>query len=155
MTDPGCQRYIEEPELSMEHVRTCKSCSRLAAGLEAPDQSLDLASRLGKTSLPVAPWEGARQRSWPLLASAALLIALIASVCFHFAGVSPLDGFEQTVRQSAAPPLLYSAFLHLGNSLHEAPLPIRVGLGIGFIVVNFLLALLLRKAPKGLDATSD
>lgn len=155
MTDPGCQRYIEEPELSLEHVRTCKSCSRLAAGLEAPDPSFDLTSRLGTVSLPLAPWEAARQRSWPLVAGLTLAVALIASVCFYLTGISPLDGFVQTVRQSAPSSLLYGAFLHLGNSLHEASMSFHLGLGISFVAVNLLLALLLRRAPKGLDARSD
>ena len=82
MNRESCQRYLEDPEANASHLAECAECRALADGLvedSIPPPS-GQAGRLSSTSLPLAPWEGAAHRSWPLVAAGALAVAVIAGL---------------------------------------------------------------------------
>lgn len=142
MTDQACLQYLEDPEAHAAHLETCAECRALTAGL---DVDVDAATvKLGE--LPLAPWEGAAHRPWGLVAGGSLAILAIAVALFLVTGSSPfanevsrLDMWRSLVRMAP-------------GALQSAPLSWQVAIGIAFIVVNTLLYLLLRRAPRGVDA---
>src|SRR5436853_5648158 len=81
-----CQRYLEDPEAHPGHLVACDDCRALfdTLGLSVDERPMSVGA------LPLAPWEGASHRAWPLVVgSAMLLLAAAAAVCF-WAGVAPL-----------------------------------------------------------------
>jgi hypothetical protein len=111
--------------------------------LETEDLDVNVEPRpMNLDALPLAPWEGASHRTWPLVgagvvASVTLLIVLSAA-----AGVSPLAAVS-----SSLPPVdALMAFLQLTGRAIGGPV-----VAVLFVVINTLLFLLLRRAPKGAD----
>jgi hypothetical protein len=103
-------------------------------------------------ALPLAPWEGASHRSWPLALAAGLAVLLAAVALFLVAGIAPLAGVAGAV--AAAVPsadLVLSASRLLGTGLQHAPLSWQVGIGAAFLLVNTIFFVLLRRAPRGID----
>jgi hypothetical protein len=136
MKTPDCERYIEDPEANASHLATCEECRALfgtAGNVPAP--------KLDVNALPLAPWEGAQHRSWPLVTGAALAIFAIAAALFAASGVSPADTLAANM------PTL-SRLQSLVLLMRQAPIMV---VGVLFIVVNTVLIALLRRAPKGLD----
>ena len=99
--------------------------------------------------LPLAPWEGAAHRSWPLVAAGALLLMVVAAAVCFWAGVPPGRVLQSSfsTMQSARGFVTTAA-----TALREASLVVQVGFGLLFIAVNTVLVLLLRRAPRGIDA---
>jgi hypothetical protein len=140
MKTPDCERYIEDPEANASHLETCEECRALfgaSAAVRAP--------KIDVNALPVAPWEGAQHRAWPLVTGAALAIFAIAAALFAASGASPADTLAANV------PTL-GRLEALVVLMRQAPIMV---VGVLFVVVNTLLIALLRRAPKGLPRGLD
>jgi hypothetical protein len=138
MTD--CDQYLEDPEAHAAHLAECEHCSRLFATLEAPVHH----DPVRLDALPLAPWEGAAHRPWSLVIAGALTVAILSVLLYFVAGDSPLAHLELFMTTSV--PMLRLAAGAIRNEFGP------VLLGLGFITVNALLFVLLRRAPKGIDA---
>jgi hypothetical protein len=141
----ACQRYLEDPEGNPGHVADCAECRALfdTLGLAVEDHPISV------NALPLAPWEGASHRAWPLvLGGVALLFAIALAVC-AWAGVPPLRVVESSIAtvQNAR-----GVIANASAALREASLAVQVGFGLLFVAVNTALVLLLRRAPRGIDA---
>ena len=140
MTSRDCELYLEDPEANAGHVAGCETCQRLFATLDEPVRH----DPVRLDALPLAPWEGATHRSWSLVIAGALAVAIVAVALFFIAGDSPMNHLE--LFMSTRIPMLRLAAGAIRNEFGP------VLLGIGFITVNALLFVLLRRAPKGIDA---
>jgi hypothetical protein len=135
-----CDQYLEDPEAYAAHAETCAECSALAAGLEVPEVA---ARPVSLDALPMAAWEGASHRTWPLVIAGVIAVSILAMVLWTATGVSPVATMSSTL-----PP--FDALLKMIQ---------LTGKGIGgptvvavlFVVINSILFLLLRRAPKGID----
>jgi hypothetical protein len=149
-----CDEYFEDPEKNADHLASCAECRALAEGMSGEvDDSIEVEHRpIRVDALPLAPWEGASHRTWPLVAAGAVSVLILTVVLFLASGTPPLRGiagaftsgvmsFETTTR----------FFQLLGPGLHNAPAMVHVIIGVLFVVINTILFLLLRRAPKGLD----
>ncbi len=147
MTQDACQRYLEDPEANAGHLETCAECRAVNAALDAKTD-VD-AAPISLDSLPLAPWEGSSHRAWPLVLGAAAAVILIAFVLCDLAGISPMHVAESSLTSmEARRDLVRSAT----DWLRAAPAAMQVAFGVAFIVVNALLVVLLRRAPRGIDA---
>jgi len=142
MTD-RCQQYLEDPEGHAAHLAECADCRRME---EALAQNLD--ARVRVDSLPLAPWEGASYRSWPLVLGAVLTAIAMAAAFFAAAGTSPLKVAGMSMPSTD---LLMSMVRLTSGAIQNAPTSWQIGIGISFVVVNALFIVLLRRAPKGID----
>ena len=147
MTEEACQRYLEDPEANAAHLRTCAKCNAEAIALaeqaDVEPPSIDLNAR------PLAPWEGAQHRAWPLVLGIAAVVAIVALALLDAAGMSPLHVVEGSLTSMEA---TRSQLNRLATSLRAASPVAQVGFALAFLVVNGLLIALLRRAPRGMDA---
>ena len=143
----ACQRYLEEPEANAEHLRDCAECRALfdALGVSVEDRR----PRLSVDELPLAPWEGASHRPWQLIAASAISILTLSILFFVYAGTSPLSVLSSEMSRLQA---MREVLRLTSSAVRTAPLVWQVTLGILFVVVNTILVLLLRRAPRGIDA---
>ena len=144
MKTESCQRYLEDPEGNASHLDTCAECRDFFAELEAPVTGQPLEIR----DLPLAPWEGASHRPWPLIVGGALAVLAMAIAFFAVSGVSPTLALR---RQIPSMDLISSIVRLGGDAIQHAPAGLQIGLLVSFIVVNTVFYLLLRRAPKGID----
>ena len=145
MTPELCQRYLEDPEAHEAHLAECADCREVFAELDVKvaHQSVRI------DDLPLAPWEGARFRSWPLVAGGALAVIAVASAIFAAAGASPAVVIGEAFRTAFPSMDVVFSFLQLARGVvQSAPIVVIVL----FLAVNAILIALLRRAPKGLDA---
>lgn len=158
-----CRRFMEDPELEQEHALTCDECAALLDQPDALDERLaelrleDPASMADRFAgeMPVAPWEGAKHRSWGLVLAGAIAILGLAAAAFSLVGVSPTTGISDAVRGSLSSQVGWVRLFRVAPELlREAPLQFHVFLFISFVSVNFLLYLLLRREPRGTDASN-
>lgn len=141
MTDDACQRYAEDPEAHAGHLAVCAKCRELDAGLSTPVVSRALALQ----ALPVAPWEGASYRAWPLVISGALAVLVIAVALCYAAGISLLQAVTSGARVDSAQKVI--------NIVDQQLRPFGPFVfGALFLIVNTIFVLLLRRAPRGIDA---
>ena len=134
-----CDQYLEDPEAYAAHAQSCADCSVLAVGLELPD----VPSRpVSLDALPMASWEGASHRTWPLVVAGVVAVSILAMVLWTATGVSPVATMSSTV-----PPLdaLLKMLQLTGKGLGGPAVAVL------FVVINSILFLLLRRAPKGID----
>lgn len=145
-----CDEYLEDPEQHEAHLQTCVACQELTAELDA---TLEVTPRtLSIDALPLAPWEGATHRTWPLVAAGFAAIAILAVALFLAAGTPPLRGIAGAFASSVTSFEAASKFFRLfGTGLHSAPALVHVTIGLLFVAINSLLFILLRRAPKGID----
>jgi hypothetical protein len=139
MNDP-CQRYAEDPEANAAHLRECAKCREIYGQLDAPIVS----QAVRVDVLPLAPWEGAGYRSWPLVIGGVLAMLAIALGLCALAGIS----LAAAIRAGAR--LDWRALLEMANGAVRPLGPI--GFAVLFVVVNTLLVALLRRSPRGIDA---
>ena len=141
----ACQRYLEEPEANAEHLRDCAECRAVfdALGLEVEAQPLAVGE------LPLAPWEGASYRPWQLIAASAISVLALSIVFFVYAGTSPLRVLSSEMSRLQA---MREVLRLTSSAVRTAPLVWQVTIGILFVVVNTILVVLLRRAPRGIDA---
>ena len=145
MNPESCQRYLEDPDANAAHLAECAECGALADGLEASG----LGPRASVTSeLPLAAWEGASYRPWPLVAAGTIAIAVIAGLLFAATGTSPIEILRGKIPSTD---VIASMFRLAGGAVQNAPVAWQVGIGISFVIVNGIFIALLRRAPRGLD----
>jgi len=71
---------------------------------------------------------------------------------FVVAGIAPLTGLFRSLTASIpSADLILNASRLVGNGLQHAPLSWQLAIGAGFIAVNTVFFLLLRRAPRGID----
>ncbi len=135
-----CEEYLEDPEGNAGHLQSCEMCRAITEEL---DDELPVSPRpLSLSTLPLAPWEGARYRTWPLVAAGLLAVFTLAIVLSAAAEVSPLRAVTSSMPSVQA--LL--TFFQLTGRAMGAPV-----VALLFLVINSVLFLLLRRAPRGAD----
>lgn len=146
----NCEAYLEDPEKHQAHVETCAACRDLFSDLDA---EVPVTPRpIAVDALPLAPWEGASHRTWPLVAAGIASVAMLAVALFLAAGTPPLRGIARAIASSVTSFEAASKFFQLfGNGLHSAPAVVHVTIAVLFVAINSLLFILLRRAPKGID----
>ena len=140
----ACQRYLEEPEAHAGHLAVCEHCRALfdTLGLQVDVQPPPAGA------LPLAPWEGASHRPWPLVAGGALLVLIVAVAVCVWAGVPPLRVVQSSFRaMTSARTTISSA----AEALRQASTIWQIAFGLLFIAVNTALVVLLRRAPRGIN----
>jgi hypothetical protein len=136
----ACQRYAEDPEGNAGHLSECVTCREMYALLDAPIDS----QPVRVDALPLAAWEGAAYRSWPLVIGGALALAAVALGLCAAARISPLAALDAGARFD---------WLGLLQMATQAVRPLGpIGFSALFVAVNTVLVLLLRRAPRGIDA---
>lgn len=158
MNSESCQTFLNDPENHTEHVRSCPRCAALMSGLEPgalQEPSGSLIRTFAPESLPIAEWEGAAHRNWPLVFLTGLAIVAAAAIGFMAAGISPVAGVSQSIQAMIPTTLSLRLAQHFGNSLHRAPMSFHVMVLFSFVTVNLLLVLLLKRSPKGVDASTE
>ncbi|HKO58623.1 MAG TPA: hypothetical protein VJ276_22340, partial [Thermoanaerobaculia bacterium] len=128
MKSESCQRYLEDPEANASHPETCAECAFFA------EIGADVARRPVKIeTLPLAPWEGARHRSWPLVLGGALAVLAIAAAVFSAAGMTPMQVLRRLLPNLD---LIMSTVRLLGDGVQHAPAGLQIAIGVSFLVVN-------------------
>jgi hypothetical protein len=148
MNDEACRRYLEDPETNAGHLAECQACNALFGELRAGIRH----DPIEVAALPLAPWEGARHRSWALVVGGALIVCAVAMTLFIAAGVSPAIGLVAVVR-IPSPGHVAELAGDVGTAMMHAPGGFQIKLLAGFVVVNVLLIALLRRSPRGVDAS--
>ncbi|HEV7237655.1 MAG TPA: hypothetical protein VGQ36_00320 [Thermoanaerobaculia bacterium] len=135
-----CEEYLQDPDANTVHLESCANCRALEEELGLP---VDVQHRpLRVDALPLASWEGASHRTWPLVGAGLVAALTLAIVLSAYAGISPM-----TVVSSSMPSLdALLTFLQLTGRAIGAPL-----VAVLFVAINTILFLLLRRAPKGVD----
>jgi hypothetical protein len=135
-----CEEYLNDPEANAAHLESCDVCRAIEEDLG--DEVAIQPRPLNVDTLPLAPWEGASHRTWPLVAAGLMATLTLLIVLSAAAGISPVDAVS-----SALPSLqALLTFLQLTGRAIGAPL-----VAVLFVVINTLLFVLLRRAPKGVD----
>jgi hypothetical protein len=150
MTDPSaeaCTRFLEDPEGNAAHLQICAECravnAALAAKAEVPPPAIDI------DALPLAPWEGSSYRPWPLILGLAGVVTTIALALCSAAGISPSGAAESSMGSIEAS---WAMLRRASTSLRGASVPAQIAFGAAVVIVNALLVVLLRRAPRGIDA---
>jgi hypothetical protein len=144
----NCDDYLEDPETHAAHIESCAVCRAM---FEELDEELPIQHRaVDLDALPMASWEGASHRTWPLVAAGGISVLVLAVVLFMAAGTSPLRGIAKAL-VSAVPSLDLMVNLSqlAGGALHKAPVVWHVSIAVSFLLINAVLFLLLRRSPKG------
>ena len=133
-----CEEYLNDPEANASHLETCEVCQVLESdlGVDVPARPMKL------DALPLAPWEGASHRTWPLVTAGLVATLTLLIVLSAAAGISPVDAVSTQLPSVQA--LL--TFLQLTGRAIGGPL-----VAVLFVVINTILFVLLRRAPKGVD----
>jgi hypothetical protein len=150
MTPAGCDDYLNDPEAHPGHLETCEACRKAAAGLEAA--SVAARREVVPPSLPLAPWEGARERSWSTAIGVALFVALLGAIAFVVMGVSPLEGFFAAVTSGLPGSGSEKLVGAIPNFLAGASGGTHLLIFAAFVVVNVIFVALLRRRTRGYDA---
>ncbi len=138
MNPESCQRYLEDPEANAAHLAECERCRVLGETLSERVEASGL--RPQTSELPLAPWEGASYRSWPLVIAGAILIGALAFVLFTVTGTSSFA----LLGNLPSAGVIVSTLRHVGAA---APALVAVL----FVLVNAIFIALLRRAPRGID----
>ena len=147
MRSEACERYLQDPEGNAGHLKECADCAALFTS-DVPSKPLSIDPR----NLPLAPWEGATYRAWPLVLAGGLAVLAIATALFTMAGISPTEGIRTTFSSSFPSVRLITMILgRVGEAAQHAPSGWQIGIAISFVVINTVLVILLRRAPKGID----
>ena len=157
-----CSQFLEDPESFRAHAAGCDECRPLLDDLDAIDETFagihrdprgSLADRF--STLPLAPWEGARHRSWAIVVAGAIALLCLGAAAFTLGGVNPAEGFSEAVRGSMAGQVGWLRFFRSApQMLRQAPMHFHLFLAVAFISVNVLFYLLLRRDPKGSNVSS-
>jgi len=140
----GCEDYLQDPEEHAAHVASCETCRAL---IEELDDIVDVQHRpVSLDALPLAPWEGASHRTWPLVAAGLAAVLILAIALFFASGVSSLNGIASAVMSAIPPVQPVVRVLQLTG--HAIGVPV---IAVLFVAINSILFLLLRRSPKGID----
>ncbi len=144
-----CEDNFEDPQKHAAHLETCELCRALEEDVDAiavVPRPLDI------DALPLATWEGASHRTWPLVAAGLLSVLVLTVALFLAAGTPPLRGIAHAVTSGVTSFEAATRFVQLlGSGLHSAPTRVHVTIAVLFVFINTLLFLLLRRAPRGID----
>ncbi|MBI2214471.1 MAG: putative metal-binding motif-containing protein [Acidobacteria bacterium] len=149
MTPAGCDDYLADPDAHPGHLETCDACRKAAAGLNAA--SIEAKRDVVPPSLPLAPWEGARQRSWSTAIAVALAVALVGGLAFIVIGVSPLEGFLAAVASGLPGDGAEKVIGAIPDLLAGASRRAHILIFAAFVVVNVIFVALLRRRTRGYD----
>ena len=135
-----CEEYLQDPDANAAHLETCAECRAFEEELALP---VEIEHRpLRVDALPMASWEGASHRTWPLVGAGLVAALTLAIVLSAYAGISPV-----TVMTSQMPSIeALLTFLQLTGRAIGGPI-----VAVLFVAINTILYLLLRRAPKGVD----
>lgn len=157
MTD-ACQHPRDDYERLVAEAERCENCAeylREIDGLDAVVPPVEAEGlRIDPARLPIAPWEGAGHRSWPLLLASLILAAIVAALLFSAAGIGIGEGVRGTVQAMARGNMLRLAAA-FGESVRQAPMQFHVLIFAAFFGINFILFRLLKRPPRGADASTD
>ncbi len=147
MNRESCQRYLADPDANASHLAECAECRALEEALSeaagpAPRTSVEV------PDLPVAEWEGASYRAWPLVVAGTIAVAAITLILFAATGASPLEILRGNVPSGD---VIASMFHLASGAVQNAPVRWQVAIAVSFVVVNGIFIALLRRAPRGLD----
>jgi len=135
-----CLRFAEDPEAHAAHLNACETCRAAYGTIETHAVAVD--------ALPLAPWEGASYRAWPLVLGGALGVLAIALALCASAGISPIAA---VVAGMSGGPI--RAWIAVATETLRGASPMwQVAYGVAFIAINTIFVLLLRRAPRGIDA---
>ncbi len=163
MTDQRCVDLRSDLTALESHSATCADCALHLRNLEAFDSELagadleetfvpDVALKLDLEQLPVAAWEDAGHRSWPLVTMAMAILLLVTIALFVVAGISPLRGFVAAVSGGT---LFQGDAVRVATAfsagVKQAPLSFHLTLAAAFFAVNAILIVLLRRSMRGYD----
>src|ERR1700741_1299724 len=144
-----CEDYFEDPVKNAAHLEECALCRALES--DADDSAIEHRP-LNVDALPMATWEGASHRTWPLVAVGLVSVLVLAVALFLAAGTPPLRGIARAVTSSVTSFEAATKFFQLfGSGLHSAPTLVHVTIAVLFVFINTVLFLLLRRAPRGID----
>jgi hypothetical protein len=141
-----CEDYLQDPEAYAAHVESCETCRAL---IEELDEAVDVDVQHRAVSidaLPLAPWEGASHRTWPLVAAGLAAVLILAIALFFMSGVSSLNGIASAVMSAIPPVQPVVRVLQLTG--HAIGVPV---IAVLFVAINSILFLLLRRSPRGID----
>ena len=135
-----CEEYLQDPEANAAHLESCALCRSIEEDL---GDEIDIQPRpLNLDALPMATWEGASHRTWPLVLAGLVASLTLAIVLSAAAGISQVDVVSTSLPSLQA--LL--TFLQLTGRSIGGPL-----VAVLFVAINTILFLLLRRSPKGAD----
>ena len=140
-----CRPFLEDPEANMTHLAECAECRALFDQLNTPVAG----ASLDAMALPLAPWEGASHRAWSLVLAGAVAILVIAIALCAAVGISPLRALTIGLNSGVA---ARASILAAADAVRNASILWQVAFGALFLLVNAALVLLLRRAPRGIDA---
>ena len=136
-----CEEYLNDPEANAAHLESCEVC-RVLESDDLADAIPVQPRPMNLDALPMAAWEGASHRTWPLVAAGIVSTVTLMIVLSAYAGISPVDAMSTQLPSLTA--LL--TFLQLTGRAIGGPL-----VAVLFVVINTILFVLLRRAPKGVD----
>lgn len=135
-----CEEYLQDPDANAAHLESCVECRAFEEDLALP---IEIEHRpLNVEALPLAAWEGASHRTWPLVGAGVVAALALAIVLSAYAGISPVTAVTSSMPSLEA--LL--TFLQLTGRAIGAPV-----VAVLFVAINTILFFLLRRAPKGVD----
>ncbi|MCM2315296.1 MAG: hypothetical protein NDJ92_09125 [Thermoanaerobaculia bacterium] len=149
MTPAGCDDYLADPEAHAGHLETCDACRKAAAAIDAA--TVESRRDVVPAELPLAPWEGARQRSWSTAIGVALVVAILGAVAFFAIGVSPLEGFLAAVTSGLPGEGWEKIVGAVPNFLAGTSRGTHFLIVAAFVVVNVVFVALLRRRTRGYD----
>jgi len=139
-----CEEYLEDPEAHAEHVVSCDACRALGEELDVAIDARPVPLNLD--ALPLAPWEGASHRTWPLVAAGLASVLMLAVVLAYAAGVTSLSGIAHAMMSAIPPVQPVVRMLQLTGREIGGPV-----VAVLFLAINTILFLLLRRSPRGID----
>src|SRR5436853_3294498 len=98
MKTEACERYLDDPEANAAHLGECVHCAALFSDHSLPFEPKRLV--IDANALPLAPWEGASQKSWPLIVAGTLAVFSLAVLLFVIAGVASVGGIVNAIRST-------------------------------------------------------
>ncbi len=146
-----CEEYLHDPEGNPSHLDSCPNCRLLALDLAA---AVEIRERpLNLEALPLAAWEGASYRTWPLVAAGVGIGNIVGDHVLPGRRIVASHGAAQAVASGVTSFEALAKFVRLfGRGLHGAPPAVHITVGVLFVVINTILFLLLRRAPRGIAA---
>ena len=149
-----CDDFLQDPEACRAHADECESCRKLQQDLDMLKGGLDapLLEPIVTGELPLAPWEEASHRPWGAILAVGLILLILACVVFLLVGVSPVAGFVDAGKATMSSVMPLRALVLAGSRVREAPLTFQIAVAVGFLLVNVLLYVLLKRPGRGYDA---
>ena len=160
MNGVKCDEFLADSARFEAHAESCESCRKAMTALDRLDHKVALAAHVEPKShpdasnLPLAPWEGARQRSWGPVIAAGVLVALLGAAAFFLIGISPIDGFIAAITGNLSVAGFSKIVRSAPNMLARAPLAVHIVIFTSFVIVNVIFVSLLRRRTKGYDVSA-